>query len=140
MIDTKLEQIKLLVRSNEKILDLLFLRQRNLTACWQSMVTIAGSKKELKAQKMMLWLQINLHKAKRPLLVKAVYHPSSTTTAIDTTLELNIGAEYLRKQEMYFLGDFNINYLDTTTYQNHRLIRALKSLNLSQVISSVTRP
>ena len=46
MIDTKLEQMKLLVSSNEKILDLLFLRQRNLTACWQSMVTIAGSKKE----------------------------------------------------------------------------------------------
>ena len=88
---------------------------------------------------MMLWLQISPHKAKRPVLVKAVYHPSSTTTAIDTTLELNIGAEYLRKQEMYFLGDFNINYLDTT-YQNQRLIKALKSLNLSQVISSVTRP
>ena len=46
MIDTKLEQINLLVRSNEKILNFLFLRQRNLTACWQSMVTIAGSKKE----------------------------------------------------------------------------------------------
>ena len=41
---------------------------------------------------------------------------------------------------MYLLGDFNINYLDTATYQNHRLMRALKNLNLSQVISSVTRP
>ena len=87
-----------------------------------------------------LWQQINLHKSKRPILVAAVHRPPSRTVAIDTALELNIEAAYLRKQEMYLLGDLNINYLDTATYQNHRLIRALKSLSLSQDISSVTRP
>ena len=63
-----------------------------------------------------LWLQINPCKAKRPVLVKTVYRPPSTTTAIDTTLELNIEVAHLRKQEIYFLGDLNTNYLDTTTY------------------------
>lgn len=87
-----------------------------------------------------LWQQINPHKSKRPILVGAVHRPPSRTAAVDTALELNIEAAYLRKQEMYLLGDLNINYLDTATYQNHRLIRALKSLSLSQVISSVTRP
>ena len=39
-----------------------------------------------------LWLQINPHKSKRPILVGAVYRPPSTTVAIDTTLELYIEA------------------------------------------------
>ena len=87
-----------------------------------------------------LLLSLLTNKSKRPILVGAVHRPPSRTAAIDTALELNIEAAYLRKQEMYLLGDLNINYLDTATYQNHRLIRALKSLSLSQVISSVTRP
>ena len=35
---------------------------------------------------------------------EAVYRPPSTTVAIDTTLELNIEAAYLGKQEMYLLA------------------------------------
>ena len=62
------------------------------------------------------WLQINPHKSKRPILVGAVYRPLSTTAAIDTILELNIEAAYLRNQEMYILGDFNITLI-------HQLIK-----------------
>ena len=34
----------------------------------------------------------------------AAYRPPSATVAIDTTLQLNIEAAYLRKQEMYLLA------------------------------------
>ena len=169
LTDKKLEQIKLLLSSNEKI-DLLFLIETFLTSKKpDSLLAIngyniirkdrAGSQKgggslayineSLKDDRIesleddaleTLWLQVSPHKSKRPIPVGAVYRPPSTTVAIDTASELNIEAVYLRKQEMYLRGDFNINYLDTATYQNHRLIRALKSLSLSQVISSVTRP
>ena len=33
-----------------------------------------------------------------------------------------------------------MNYLDSVAYNNHRLVKALKSLNLTQVIKTVTRP
>lgn len=49
----------------------------------------------------------------------AAYRPPSATVAIDTTLELNIEAAYLRC--IYLHGEFNINYLDTATYQNQEL-------------------
>ena len=51
-----------------------------------------------------LLLQINPHKSKRPILVGVAYRPPSTNVGIDTTLELNIDAGYLRKQEMYLLA------------------------------------
>ena len=52
-------------------------------------------------------------------------------------IESNIEAAYPRNQETYVLGDFNINYLDSVTYNKHRLIKALKSLNLTQVIKTL---
>lgn len=87
-----------------------------------------------------LWLNINPHKSKRPLLVGAIYRPPGSTVEADTKLELNIEDAYLRNQETYVVGDFNINYLDSVAYNKHHLGKALKSLNLSQVITTVTRP
>ena len=87
-----------------------------------------------------LWLNINPHRSKRPILVGAIYRPPGSTAVTDAKIESNIEAAYLRNQEIYILGDFNINYLDFVAYNNHRLVKALKSLNLTQVIKTVTRP
>lgn len=87
-----------------------------------------------------LWLNINPHRSKRPILVGAIYRPPGSTADTDAKIESNIEAAYLRNQEIYILGDFNINYLDSVAYNNHRLVKALKSLNLTQVIKTVTRP
>ena len=37
------------------------------------------------------------------------------------------------------MGDFNFNYFDKT-YSSHRLAKALKTMALSQIVTSVTRP
>ena len=37
------------------------------------------------------------------------------------------------------MGDFNLNYFDKT-YNSHRLAKALKTMALSQIVTSVTRP
>ena len=88
-----------------------------------------------------LWLiNINAHRSKRPILVGAIYRPPGSTSDTDAKIESNIEAAYLRDQETCVLGDFNINYLDSVTYNKHRLVKALKSLNLTQVIKTVTRP
>ena len=169
LTDAKFEQIKLLLSSKAEI-DVLFLIETFLKSTKPDSVlkihgyTLirkdrAGQKKgggilayiadNLKADRITsledntletLWLQINPYKSKRPILVGAIYRPPSTTADTDTKLELNIEAAYLRNQEMYILGDFNINYLDTATYKKHRLVKALKSLSLSQAVETVTRP
>ena len=88
-----------------------------------------------------LWLiNINAHRSKRPILVGAIYRPPGSRADTDAKIESNIEAAYLRDQETCVLGDFNINYLDSVTYNKHRLVKALNSLNLTQVIKTVTRP
>ena len=69
----------------------------------------------------------------------AIYRPPGSTADTDAKIESNIEAAYLRNQEIYILGDFDINYLDSVAYNNHRLVKTLKSLNLTQVIKTVTR-
>lgn len=63
-----------------------------------------------------VWLQVYPHKSNRPILTGAVYRPPSSKADMDAKLELNIETAYLRNQEMYVFGDFNINFLDTHVY------------------------
>ena len=64
--------------------------------------------------------------------------PSSTADT-DARLELNIEAAYLRNQELHVFEHLNMNFFDPA-YKKHRLAKALKSLNLSQLVNEVTRP
>ena len=41
---------------------------------------------------------------------------------------------------MILVGDLNINYLDQSVYPKHRFAKFLKSLNMTQHVTVVTRP
>ena len=169
LTDAKLEQIKLIMAPGSEV-DVLFLIETFLKPTKPNDVLEipgymlfrkdrAGPKKgggilvyvtnSIKASRVMsleesdleiLWLQVTPYKSKRPILVGGVYRPPSTTADVDTRLELNIETTYLINQEMHVLGDFNIDYLDINSYNKHRLVKGLKSLNLKQVVKTVTRP
>ena len=86
-----------------------------------------------------MWLSICPYKSMRPLLVAALFRPPSTSSDIDGKLENNIESAYLKIYEMHLIGDFNINYLDSS-YTKHRLAKALKSMKFTQLVNSATRP
>ena len=70
-----------------------------------------------------LWLQINPHKSKRPILVRELL----TVRLLQPWLLIPRCNLILRqpilesKRCIYLHGEFNINYLDTATYQNQEL-------------------
>ena len=49
-----------------------------------------------------LWLNINAHRSKRPILVGAIYRPTGSTADTDAKIESNIQASYHRNQEHVF--------------------------------------
>ena len=75
----------------------------------------------------LMWLNIHPHKSHRPILVDGLYRPPSTDTDTDSKIE----NDYLRNQETIILGDFNINSLNTSTFNNHRLIKSLMRMHIS---------
>jgi exonuclease III len=87
-----------------------------------------------------LWLTVCPHNSKRLILVGGVYRPPSTDKEHDLKIEQNIEMAYLRKQEMIIVGDFNINALDSRLYSKQCLIKSLKSMHLTQLVSTITRP
>jgi hypothetical protein len=72
-------------------------------------------------------------------LIGGIYRAPSVPLDVDSKLEMNIETAYLRNLEMHIVGDFNINFLNSA-YKQHRLVKALKSLNLTQLVNYVTRP
>lgn len=41
---------------------------------------------------------------------------------------------------MILVGDININYLEKNSYPKHSLIKAIRSMNMSQLVTTITRP
>ena len=64
----------------------------------------------------------------------------SVNVDADLKIEHHIESVYLKSKEMILVGDLNINYLDQSVYSKHRLAKALKSLNMTQHVTVVTRP
>ena len=87
-----------------------------------------------------LWLNINLYNSKHGILFGAMYLPPGSIVEADNKLELNIEAAYLRNRETCVLEDFNIKFLNCTAYIKHHLAKALKGLNLTQTVETVTLP
>ena len=169
LTDVKFEQIKMLLNSGKQQIDVLFLLETFLKSKTpDSLLEIAGYtlyrkdrcgvKKgggifvyiinNLKVERLYdleeneleaICLQICLFKSKRPLLIGGIYHPPSVTLDVDSNLEMNIETAYPKNLEMHIVGDFNINFLNSA-YKQHRLVKALKSLNLTQLVNYVTRP
>lgn len=93
---------------------------------------------ELEDDLKIMWLNVYLFNSKRSLLCGALYCPPSTNAVTDTQLESNIESAYLKNNEIHILGDFNIDYLMQPIYNNHQLLKVLKSMQLVQVVKSVT--
>ena len=87
-----------------------------------------------------LWLSVHPHNSNRAILIGAFYRPPSTSKEIDSMIELNIETAYLRNCETILVGDINVDYLDKNLYSKHRLVKSLKSMNMTQHVSAVTRP
>ena len=87
-----------------------------------------------------LWLEVFPYKSKRSLLTAGVYRPPSNNAEQDKMLGINIENAYLLNKEMILLGDFNVNFLSYIDFKKHYLVKILHSLNLTQVVNSITRP
>ena len=87
-----------------------------------------------------LWLEVFPYKSKRSLLTAGVYRPPSNNAEQDKMLGINIESAYLINKEMILLGDFNVNFLSYIDFKKHYLVKILHSLNLTQVVNSITRP
>ena len=86
------------------------------------------------------WFDVCPHGSNRPILVGALYHPPSVNVDADLKIEHHIESVYLKSKEMIQVGDLNINYLDQSVYSKHRLAKVIKSLNVTQHVTVVTRP
>lgn len=87
-----------------------------------------------------LWLELCPYKSKRPLFIAGVYRPPSHKVDDDKRLGKNIERVYLLDKEVVLLGDFNVDYLATNKFNKHPFVKTLRSLNLEQLITEVTRP
>ena len=165
----EIEQIKMLLNSGKQQIDVIFLLETFLKSKTpDSLLEIAGYtlyrkdrcgvKKgggilvyiinNLKVERLYdleeneleaIWLQICPFKSERPLLIGGIHRPPSVPLDVDSKLEMNIETAYLKNLEMHIVGDFKINFLNSA-YKQHRLVKTLKSLNLTQLVNCVTRP
>lgn len=168
--DTKFEQIKLLLTSSTQQIDVLFLletflKPKTLDCIYEipgytlfrkdrpgtkqggGIIAFVSQKVKVKRNEELgednieiMWLNINPFNSKRSILCGALYRPPSSNADIDLQLEKNIESAYLKNTEIHIMGDFNIDYLKTTTYNKHSLSKALKCMHLEQLVKTVTRP
>ena len=86
-----------------------------------------------------LWLETCLYKSKRPLLIAGIYRPPSYKAADDKRLGKNFEDAHLLNREIIISGDFNIDFLSTEKFQKHPLVKAMRNLNMSQLVHGITR-
>ena len=60
--------------------------------------------------------------------------------AQDKNIGKNIENVHLLNRETILLGDFNINYLNKSALNKHRLVKTLGNLHFTQVVKDITRP
>ncbi|PFX16295.1 putative RNA-directed DNA polymerase from transposon BS [Stylophora pistillata] len=87
-----------------------------------------------------IWLEVIPFKSNRSHFISGIYRPPSHLLADDIRLEANIEQAYLLNKEMILLGDFNIDALNRSKYNQHRLSKGLKTMNFDQLVNVPTRP
>ena len=80
------------------------------------------------------------YKSKRSLFIGSVYRLLSYKAQENQKLGKNIENVYLINKETILLGDLNIDYINFTDFNKHKLIKTLLSLKMTQLNSGVTRP
>ena len=86
-----------------------------------------------------LWMSINPFNSNRAILFGTVYRPPSSDSAMDERLERNLENGFLQGNEIHIHGDFNIDFM-SLNYKKHCISKALKSMNLTQLLNTTTRP
>ena len=89
----------------------------------------------------MQWITINLGKV-RPIVVINIYRPpqGSYKTACKFISEAFEKADLKDNTDIFILGDFNINFKDSSSPAFKELSFTMKSLGLSQLVKETTRP
>ena len=83
------------------------------------------------------WLEINLKNTK-PILIGSIYRPPSSSIQWINEFSLQIEKAASAADEIYFLEDFNINFLSDDT-QSRTWIHSLEAFDFSQLIKEPTR-
>ena len=89
----------------------------------------------------MQWVTIDLERV-RPIIIVNIYRPpqGNYKTACKLINEAFEKASLKSNAEIFILGDFNINFKDTTSLAFKELNFTMRSLGMSQLIKEPTRP
>ena len=80
-----------------------------------------------------------VHTSRNVPYLAGIYRPPSYKAADDKRLGKNFENAHLLNREI-ILGDFNIDFLSTVKFQKHPLVKAMRNLNMSQLVHGITRP
>ena len=84
-----------------------------------------------------IWLEINLKNTK-PILISSVYRPPNSSVQRLNDFSLQVENAASQTDEIYFLGDFNINLLSDET-QSRSWSHSLEAFDLTQLVKEATR-
>ncbi|XP_031359025.1 uncharacterized protein LOC116182622, partial [Photinus pyralis] len=71
---------------------------------------------------------------------RAIYRPTKGSgTRFLAAIETSLADMSVESDQLFCLGDFNLNYLDYSNYLSMNLFSILRSLNLKQVVTEPTR-
>ena len=87
-----------------------------------------------------LWLEICPFKSKRSIIVGSIYRPPSSNNANDIDIESNIEGVHLQNKETIIVSDINIDYMNKSSYNKHKLAKGLRGMHFKQLVDFITRP
>ena len=85
-----------------------------------------------------LWLEICPFKSKRSIIVGSIYRPPSSNNANDIDIESNIEGVYLQNKETIIVSDINIDYINKSSYNKHKLAKGLRSMHFKRLYYTPT--
>ncbi|MCG8066696.1 MAG: hypothetical protein JAY84_02445 [Candidatus Thiodiazotropha taylori] len=84
-----------------------------------------------------IWLEVNL-KNTSPILISSFYRPPNSSVEWINNFSIQVEKATSLTDEIYFLGDFNINLLSNEN-QNRVFSHSLEAFDLSQLVKEATR-
>ena len=81
-----------------------------------------------------LWLEICPFKSKRSIIVESIYRPSSSNNTNDIDIQSNIEGVHLQNKETIIVSDINIDYINKSSYNKHKLAKGLQSMHFKQLV------
>ena len=82
---------------------------------------------------------VHTSRTERPLHIAGIYRPPSYKAADDKRPGKNFENAHQLNREIIILGDFNIDFLSTEKFKKHPLVKAMRTLNMPQLVHGITR-